>query len=361
MNDSIYVHIPFCASKCGYCAFYSAPAGDEVYDGYVKALINQIKNTERRPESEIKSVFFGGGTPSVLGSGRLYSILEALDEKFGISSAERTTELNPDSVEDLLSEGDLPLFFNRFSMGAQSFCDEELLLLGRRHDSESAKRAFYRLRDFGAENINIDIMLALPHENHEKKLEKTLGTLRELSPEHVSAYILTVESGTPFAKKYVSDEDLGERCYFKVCDFLSDCGYEHYEISNFAKPDKRCDHNMGYWTQRPYYAFGPQACGFDGKNRFRNDCTTTEFIEKNGIIAPKIEETLSQKALADEKNMLALRLSDGTDSDIFTENNKKFIEMLLRKGFAKMNKNGGISLTDRGFLVSNTIITQLLG
>lgn len=359
MNDSVYVHIPFCASKCGYCAFYSGVYDSEAHDLYTDALINQINHTQKRPESTVKSVFFGGGTPSVIGEKRLYRIIEAIDKKFNIAAAERTCELNPDSVGEILSARFFSYCFNRFSMGVQSFDNGELKLLSRRHNSEQAKKAFFLLREYGAANINLDIMLSLPNANHAECLENTLKTVTELSPEHISAYILTLEQGTPFYSEYTQDGDRAADFYLYACSFFEKLDYEHYEISNFAKKGRRCDHNMGYWTQRPYYAFGSQACGFDGKNRFRNDCTVKDFIFTNGIITPSIEETLDEQALKKEKTMLSLRLKNGTDSSVFC-GNRAFIERLIKEGLAVLNKKGGISLTDRGFAVSNSIIAELV-
>lgn len=364
MSLSAYVHIPFCARKCNYCAFYSAAPSEYQLESYVDALENQIRNSSSKGE-KLTSVFFGGGTPSLLKPRLFLRILDALNETFDLTNAEITTELNPDSVDNIL-DSDVFLRFTRFSMGVQSFDDEELEILGRLHDSATAVNAFKKLRRAGAENINIDLMLALPGAEHVKKIENTLNTAISLSPEHISAYILTPEHGTPLYEKFGNfNDDMAPDIYRLVCDKLASEGYEHYEISNFAKNGRRCVHNMCYWTQQKYLAFGPSACGFDGASRFRIDCTTEEFIKNKGIVPLTVEETLSDEALSDEKIMLSLRLSDGIDKEtldkLSLKNSKKmFIQNLLSSSLARINDRGGLSLTDSGFLVSNEIIRNLI-
>ena len=300
MPLSAYIHIPFCKRKCSYCAFYSAPSPDGIIEAYVSALENNILHTEKKG-AVLDSVYFGGGTPSLLKPDQYLRILNALEAVFDISGAEITTELNPESVSNLLDYR-LIKRFTRFSMGVQSFDDSELNILGRLHNSREATDCYNKLRSFGANNINIDIMLALPGKDHFRNLNNTLDTVVSLSPEHVSAYILTPESGTPLFKRYnpVSD-DITSKLYLTVCEKLEQAGYEHYEISNFAKKGYRCAHNMCYWNQRGYLAFGPSACGFDGVRRYRYSCSTEEYISENGLVEPVIEETLSESDLSREK------------------------------------------------------------
>ena len=364
MSLSAYIHIPFCKKKCSYCAFYSASASGQTIEEYVKALENQIRHSDYKG-CKLTSVFFGGGTPSILLPQQYTRILNAIDTVFDISSSEITTEINPDSVSNLLDIG-LADRFTRFSMGVQSFDDEELSLLGRVHTSSQAVDAFKSLRNAGADNINIDLMLALPSRDHLNKLKSTLEKAISLSPEHISAYILTPEEGTLFFDNFapVSDE-LSDDAYLLTCEFLEEAGYEHYEISNFAKKGFRCRHNMSYWTQEKYLAFGPSSCGFDGKNRYRIDCSVNEYIKNNGIVPPIIEETLTDEDLRSEKIMLSLRLSDGIDRKILDEickndEKKRFVDYLLDSSLAVKNESGGISLTDRGFLLSNRIISELM-
>jgi oxygen-independent coproporphyrinogen-3 oxidase len=361
---SAYIHIPFCKRKCYYCAFYSYQAFPDTINAFVSALENQIRRSPYAG-SQLRSVFFGGGTPSVLPLECYLRLLDALNDVFDLSNAEVTTELNPESVRNLLNS-ELIGRFTRFSIGVQSFDDEELSLLGRLHNSSQAKDAYFALRDAGAKNINIDLMIALPGPEHLKKLENTLETAISLDPDHISAYILTPEEGTPLYKKYGDfNEDSSSEPYIMVCEKLKQAGYEHYEISNFAKKDRRCVHNMCYWTQQQYFAFGPSACGFDGIHRYRINCSAKDYISKNGIITPSVEETLDTDQLFSEKVMLSLRLSDGTDAETLAkicenETKQRFVDQLISSFLARINESGGLSLTDRGFLVSNSIISELM-
>lgn len=363
MSLSVYIHIPFCNRKCNYCAFYSE-AANEKKDAFVSCLVNQISLSPYKGDKLI-SVFFGGGTPSVLSKQQFARIFAALESTFDISDAEITTELNPDSVDNIAD----PAVFSRFtrlSMGVQSFDDEELSVLGRLHNSDQAVKAYEKLRASGAKNVNIDLMLALPGSDHIKKLETTLDTAISLCPEHISAYILTPEKGTPLYEKYGDfNSESAPDAYLLACKKLTEAGYEHYEISNFAKRNFRCVHNMCYWTQQKYLAFGPSACGFDGTSRYRINCSTDEFIAKKGNIVPSVEEILSPDELETEKIMLSLRLSDGIGraalNKIFLYPPKKqFISRLISRSLAKINADGGLSLTDSGFLVSNEIIRNLI-
>lgn len=363
MSFSIYVHIPFCASKCKYCDFYSAPADDETKERYVSSLISQIKNSEKISDS-IKSVYFGGGTPTVLSFKQLYRILETLDKKFGISNAERTLEVNPDSV--LTAKNENLLWFNRFSMGVQSFDDEELLLLGRRHTALEAEKAYDFLRKFSS-NINLDLIIGIPIENHSSRLENSLKKLISLEPEHSSVYILKYEEGTPMFKMAdlaVPDDEISD-LYLYVSEKMAANGYEHYEISNFSKPGKRSVHNCAYWQQEKYLAFGPGAYGFDGKNRYHFEKNLSSFILSNGKVSPVIDEVVEGESSLSEKIVLGLRMSDGIDVRIFEyilsdPHKKRFCENLIKNEMAKILPNGNFALTPKGWLVSNTIIEELM-
>lgn len=364
-SKSIYVHIPFCASKCGYCSFYSVVADEETRNRYVDSLLNQINKVEPLKRNYyIESVFFGGGTPSLLSKQELHRILEALDKKFDIRDAEISIEINPDSVANIVSENTVP-DFNRFSMGVQSFNDSELRFLGRRHTAIQAVEAFELLRRFGAKNINLDFITGLPIAEHSKNLERTLQTASFLSPEHISVYLLSIEQNTPFSLlDFNVDEDSAADNYLYASEFLESEGYEHYEISNFAKPSYRCAHNMGYWRCRPYYAFGPAAAGFDGTTRFKYKEDLNEYLAKNGAVRPITEEVLDEKAKLREKFLLSLRLRDGITEKLYTrlrskEANVEFIEKLLSEGLAVETDEKGFALTPKGWLVSNEIMREL--
>ncbi|MBQ2881819.1 MAG: radical SAM family heme chaperone HemW [Clostridia bacterium] len=363
MSTSIYIHIPFCASKCKYCDFYSAPASEEIREKYVSALISQINSSSALNES-VKSVYFGGGTPSVLTEKQLYSVLEALDKKFNISSAEKTLEVNPDSV--LTAKSEKALWFNRFSMGVQSFDDEELRLLGRRHTAEEAEKAYLYLRNF-ASNVNLDLIIGIPSENHSERLKRSLDKLISLNPEHSSVYILKYEEGTPmysYLNSALPDDEVSD-LYLYVSETMRNNGYEHYEISNYAKKGFRSVHNCAYWEQKKYLAFGTGAYGFDGKNRYHFEKNVSEYIALNGQVLPITDEILEAPQIFEEKVILGLRMSDGISENIYADicknpAKKRFCENLIKNNMANILPDGSFVLTPKGWLVSNTIIEDLI-
>ena len=363
MSTSVYIHIPFCASKCKYCDFYSAPASEEIREKYVAALINQITSADSLSEP-VHSVYFGGGTPSVLTEKQLCLILESLDKKFNITAAERTLEVNPDSVLSAKSEG--LLWFNRFSMGVQSFNDDELRLLGRRHTAAEAEQAYYYLRKF-ASNINLDLIIGIPSENHSEKLKKSLEKLVSLKPEHSSVYILKYEEGTPmysYLDSALPDDEVSD-LYIYVSETMEARGYEHYEISNYAKKGFRSAHNCAYWQQEKYLAFGTGAYGFDGNKRYHFEKNVSEYITLNGNVLPITDEVMTPEQLAAEKVLLGLRMADGIAPNIYNEicndpAKKRFCQNLIKNGMAKVLPDGSFALTPKGWLVSNTIIEEFI-
>lgn len=363
MSVSIYIHIPFCASKCAYCDFYSSPASDSVKAAYTAALVHSISDSEKTGD-RVSSVYFGGGTPTVLTSNQLSNIVEALDKKFNISDAERTLEVNPDSVKNAKIFGSLG--FNRFSMGVQSFNDFELRLAGRRHNSEQAVKAYEYLRTF-ADNVNLDLMLGFPSENHPEHFRESLSKLISLNPEHVSVYMLKYESGTPFyelSDKALPDDIISD-LYLYASEVLEKYGYEHYEISNFAQNGFRSAHNISYWNRGRYLAFGPGAYGFDGKVRWHYEKNTADFIARNGDVRKIVDEIQDEDAMFSEKIILGLRMSDGIDEKTYKtvvsdSKKKKLCENLILTGLAKKTSAGGFALTAEGWLVSNTVIEKLM-
>ena len=339
-TTGIYIHIPFCVKKCNYCAFLSAPADEETREKYVQALIKEIECvgkgescdcgeckvnfTSRRP---ISTVYFGGGTPSVLSPEQIGRIISALRENFEIAAdAEITLEANPgtlggrSSATDLSEEekfADVKLTLhsfravgiNRLSMGVQSLNDDVLKFIGRIHTAEDVRRDFKAARASGFDNINLDLILSLPvsesngaqgaPHNSKSSQEQSLEDLREIlamHPEHISCYSLQIEEGTPFSKLYdqglleeISDEE-DRDTYHKVCKALRDAGYEHYEISNFAyagasgsaglsRSPYRSRHNSSYWNMSDYIGLGLGASGFVGGVRYQNTSDLQKYIE----------------------------------------------------------------------------------
>ncbi|HOM72334.1 MAG TPA: radical SAM family heme chaperone HemW, partial [Armatimonadota bacterium] len=282
---SAYVHIPFCRAKCFYCDFNSYPGRENLFKDYVTALILEINRAEP-VEAELDSVYFGGGTPTILPPDALASVLDAINSRFGISgSAEVTVEANPgtvdaSSISELCKAG-----FNRLSIGVQSFNDDILERIGRIHTTSEARSAIMQGRDAGFSNISIDLMYALPDQTIED-WQNTLDAALEISPEHISLYELTVEEGTVFGNLRrkcqinLPDEDLQIEMYTLAINSLTNAGYEHYEVSNFAKPGYRSRHNQVYWRNEPYFGFGAGASGYIGGTRYTNISSPDFYIER---------------------------------------------------------------------------------
>lgn len=361
----IYIHIPFCRSKCNYCAFYSVCADKSTTAAYCKSLIEQITKRGSNLFRPVSSVYFGGGTPSVLSAEQLTSILSAVKQSFSVlEDAEITIEVNPaDDLEVLLPT----LYkngFNRLSLGIQSGNDNELQLLGRRHNKDRAKEAVKIARKSGFKNISVDLMLGLP-ESTTESLKNSLNFILSLNAEHISAYILKLEKGTPMYQMSNSlkmpDDDMVAEQYLFMSDYLKQNGFYHYEISNFAKKGYESRHNSAYWECGEYLGFGPAAHSFYEGNRYYFGDSIEDFINNPHPIPD------GKGGNEEEYIMLGLRLSKGISN---TEFKQKFGKELTQGIFNKAQKlaeNGlletdgdKISLTAHGMLVSNKIITELL-
>lgn len=358
----LYYHFPFCLSKCAYCSFFSrAGVNDETIARYTDAVISQTKGFDARGY-EICSVYLGGGTPTVAGAGRLAAILDCAHGSFKFSrDAEITVEANPKTVDldglSLLKSAGV----NRLSIGAQSFNDDTLRLLNRPHTAKDFVRCFDLARKAGFDNISADLIFALPGENAER-LMHSVRSLISLAPEHISVYGLTVEEGTPLWDKKESlsfpDEDEEERQYFLLCEELSKAGYGHYEISNYAKPGFESRHNIGYWKRTPYFGFGAGAHSFYKSRRFFTSCDIEAYIDNvrrvKALSAAFAEAKVIDDAEAEEERiMLGLRLSEGIALD------RRVPRRLIDEGLVAY-KDGRVRITEKGFRVSNSIISQLI-
>ncbi|MBR6593967.1 MAG: radical SAM family heme chaperone HemW [Clostridia bacterium] len=356
----LYFHIPFCLSKCAYCAFFSAPCTDEALKAeYTDALIRQLTSFENAKDYSVSSVYFGGGTPTVLGPDRLVSVLSAAREVFCLEeNAEITVEANPKTVTRdclySLRQGG----FNRLSIGVQSFNNGTLKKLNRAHSAEDAVECFAMARSAGFDNISADLIFALPDEDV-SELRHSLDSLIALRPAHISVYGLSIEAGTPLEQNYSSysfpNEEEEERQYELVCRTLKAAGYGHYEISNFALPNKEARHNTGYWERTEYFGFGAAAHSFFKGKRFSSIAHTERYIAltKEGYLAPTDFDSsavLSKTDAEEERVMLGLRLSHGVELD-----RGHVPDMLLREGLAEYSE-GRVRLTEKGFRVSNAII-----
>ena len=371
----IYVHIPFCRSKCEYCDFYSIPGArsKELMTRYLDAVIAHIRESAPCAVGyEVDTVYFGGGTPSFFGATGLSRIFAEIDRRFDVSrDAEVTLEANPDSVT-------LPMLtqlrragFNRISIGVQSDIDEQLKALGRPHNYKQAQQAVSMARRAGFNNVSVDLMFGLPNQTREQWMQ-TLRNVIDLKADHISCYGLKVEPGTKLyeyrACANLPDDDAQADMYFYAVETLEQFGYHQYEISNFAKDGYICRHNMKYWTGDEYLSFGP--------------CAASDFAGKRFTIAPDIEkymdgvlnkgailsecETVPMRERAGEYLMLRLRTVDGVEEGEYT---KSFLLPFepLEEVFQKLAKqdlckhvSGRWRLTPKGFMLSNSIIVLLL-
>ena len=371
----IYIHIPFCRSKCQYCDFYSLTGKKECdFDGYLDAVCKHIKEAgPQAPDHIVDTVYFGGGTPSFFGVEGMAAILTAIRKSFDVSpTAEITFEANPDSVTDRLlrrlrSEG-----FNRVSLGIQCDNDETLKQLGRPHTYEQAVQAVKKIRKHRFRNLSVDLMFGLPSQRLQD-WEKTLRNVLRLKPEHISCYGLKVEEGTPlydYQEFYnLADDDMQADMYLMAVKVLKAFGYRQYEISNFCRKGHVSRHNLKYWTGGEYLGFGPDASSDFGGCRFamvRDLQGYIEGIQTGGRVLREYQE-VAPRERAGEYLMMRLRTASGIDPQSYEKQHllpfapleKKMLEFKER-GWAEKTYDGRWHLTAEGFLVSNTIISDLL-
>ena len=358
----LYLHIPFCEKKCNYCDFYSSFVTEELLDSYKDALKREIKQWGGKLNRPIDTIYLGGGTPSLLAH-RLKEVLDTVKENFNIAeNSEITLELNPKGDTEFLLNCAKDAGINRLSVGMQSGLDEELKILGRTHTASDTKKTVKKARELGFSNISLDLMIGLPNSSLET-LKKSLKFMLDLKPEHISAYILKIEPNTAFAKQNLNipNEDETAEQYLFMCNYLEEKGYSHYEISNFCYENKVSRHNLKYWQGIDYLGIGPSAhSSLDGK-RFYYPRDLKGFINGNLPIDD------GQSGGIEEYIMLRLRIKDGIDlieikNRFNVELNKDFYSKceLFEKGGLLNIKENSISLTNKGMLVSNSIITEIL-
>lgn len=360
----LYVHIPFCVRKCAYCDFLSAPAAKEEQRAYVESLLAEIQKSAGLAESyRVSTVFFGGGTPSILEAEETERILTCLREIFDFSEgAEITIEANPGTVDaDRLSRYKRS-GINRISFGLQSADNTELRTLGRIHTWEDFLESYHMARDAGFQNINIDLMSALPGQST-KSWRRTLCKAAELAPEHISAYSLIVEEGTPFYERYAGhpealpSEEEERQMYYDTRDILSEYGYERYEISNYAKKGRRCRHNLGYWDRTDYKGYGLGAASLLDNVRTSNQTDLAEYLRGN---TAGTRECLTEQAIREEYFFLGLRKTEGIYPGRYEEHYRELLEKLTGQQLLIREADGKIRLTDRGIDVSNYVLAQFL-
>ena len=363
MNSlGIYFHVPFCGKKCGYCDFYSVKYSRELACGYVDAVLRNIRNYSDS-NYIVDTIYFGGGTPSLLNAEQIEKILSETSNSFHIAeNPEITLEANPNTLNSEKLRDLHNIGINRLSFGVQSLVDKELKFLGRSHDSKRALTAVYDAYNAGFENISCDLMIGIPMQTHES-MKYSISGLAELPIQHISAYILKTEKGTPFdcneIKNILPDEDFTSELYLEMVRLMEEHGFIQYEVSNFSKPGFESKHNCRYWKCLDYLGIGPGAHScFKGK-RFAAEKNLRLFIDS--CVQPNFitDET---PCGFEERAMLRLRLRDGlnigeTGSHRF-EIEKK-IPRLVEAGYAEFNGTT-LSLTPKGFLMSNSIIGYLI-
>ena len=404
----LYLHIPFCERKCAYCDFLSAPADLPVRISYIKKLQEEIAYYGAQyGEYQVSSIFFGGGTPTILEGYQLAAILETVKEHFNITTdAEITVECNPGTLTAGKAEKLVQAGFNRLSMGLQSADDRELHLLGRIHNFAQFLESYDLARKAGFQNINVDLMSALPGQTL-KSWQDTLQKVTALRPEHISAYSLIIEEGTPFYERFAEDErireegghsrllpeeDVERQMYELTETFLHTKGYERYEISNYAKPGYECRHNCGYWTRKDYLGLGLGASSLVEHQRFQNTSELKTYLEQeyssqcegqHERIAETIQlqeetgltqtghhihiETLDKKSEMEEFMFLGLRLMAGISRQQFEDTFRVTLESVYGEVLRKLKGEqlieevaGYVRLTEHGIDVSNYVLAEFL-
>ena len=360
----IYIHIPFCKSKCPYCDFYSFKPDEMQKDSYLKAVLKYLEDYRNQVKDEIDTVYFGGGTPSFFGGERIKAVIDCIKENHTLVSPEITVECNPSSVSDeffrILSEAGV----NRISMGMQSAVDSERKALGRLSGTEDVRKAISLSKKYGIDNISLDIMLGVPKQTMES-LDESIDFLISSDIKHISAYMLKIEEGTPFYKMQNSlmlpDDDTVSEMYLHTVKRLSEAGFSQYEISNFSKEGFESRHNLHYWRTEEYLGIGPSAHSFLKGKRFYYERDFKSFLSSPSTIDD------GAGGSEEEYMMLALRLTEGFSGEKFKDRFGRYPDETIyekakffeKEGFLTV-KNGTISLTPEGFLLSNTIIGKLL-
>lgn len=359
----IYIHIPFCEQKCPYCDFYSINKPQE-YDKYVYELIKQIHSFGKKYKRTVDTVYFGGGTPSVIGSDRLIDILSAVYRSFDVSkNCEVTVEVNPCSANKLDFKAMRIAGFNRLSIGLQSSNENELKLLGRRHTADDAKSTVVMAQKARFDNISLDMMMCIPDQT-KSSLYESIKFCKDCNVNHISIYMLKFEENTPFFNIKNSlqlfDDDEQADIYTFAVDTIENIGFKQYEISNFAMPGYESKHNLHYWRDEEYLGIGPSAHSYINGKRFYYPRDINEFYE--GIIC---DDGIGGDIA--EYIMLSLRLSEGVSVDylkdkyeyVLSKNLIRAINRLACEGLVGFDSHT-ISLTKNGFLVSNSVINYII-
>lgn len=358
--EHLYIHFPFCISKCGYCSFYSIAHDERKAEIYKRTLLKELQFYQQDYNLKLTTLYFGGGTPSLMSSGLIRKITKSF-----VDLKEATIEVNPADVNIQKARSWTESGINRISMGCQSMNNRELEFLGRRHDKATVIEAFETLRKAGFENISLDFIYGLPGQKIESVI-MSLKELVELEPEHFSCYCLSLEPDCPLGYRIpdLPDDDTLSEMYFRILDFLGNAGYDHYEISSFCRPGMESKHNLAYWKQKHYLGCGPSAAGYLPGFRYQNHSDLR--IWQNSI---EDSEYFSNKDLMDHEKeildyiMLSLRLREGIDLQKFEFRfkdsfQKKYEKVLAKYLLAQLIEieNGKLRLTKKALFISNEVI-----
>lgn len=369
---SVYIHIPFCVQKCKYCDFLSAPSTRENMELYMDALKKEmISESVKYEEYEIETIFFGGGTPSILDEGQIEDCIDVLRTNYQISKlCEITLEMNPGTASMQKLEGWKRAGVNRLSIGLQSANDSELRLIGRIHDFDTFVKSYEQAKAAGFDNINVDLMSALPGQTISGWRE-TLNKVLLLEPDHISAYSLIIEEGTPLSKHIdeyppVPSEDEDREMYRDTKRILKEHGFMRYEVSNYAKEGKECKHNVTYWTRGNYAGFGLGASSMVENIRWHNTENMDKYI-KDPTESKEDMEKLSLNDCMEEFMFLGLRMMQGVSKKRFFKEFDMNMDEVYGDVLKKWEKTGhlkmegdNVSLTDSGIDISNAIFTDFL-
>jgi oxygen-independent coproporphyrinogen-3 oxidase len=371
----LYLHIPFCSSRCSYCDFATGLYQSDLAERYVRALVADIRSSRYFGDS-VDTIYFGGGTPSLLSPSQLELTLATLHDCFKIDSqAEITLEINPGSVNEVKLRAFRGVGVNRASFGAQTFDDAELAKLGRSHTTADTLKTFHDLRSVGFENVSFDLIAGLPGQTL-AGWQRNVTQALELRPEHLSFYLLEVHSGTPLAEHIrrglqpEPDDDLAGVMYQWMLEQAADAGYEHYEISNLCRPGFHSRHNVKYWTAEAYYGFGCSAHSYDGAaRRWSNHRDVLKYVSVvEGGESPVVEEQqLSQTDLRAEALFLGMRLMEGVDLQRYRESfgvdlrdeHAEDLDRFCKAGLVEFDGDL-IRLTRTGALLSNEVFAAFV-
>ncbi|MDP7421813.1 MAG: radical SAM family heme chaperone HemW [bacterium] len=363
----IYVHIPFCRKKCGYCSFYSLPEREHLLSAFIEAILSEARSYSGL---SFKTLYLGGGTPGLLGPGNLRILMDGLNTIFNLKNlAESTIELNPDSTTADFLRTAKESGFNRLSIGVQSLSDDELAASGRLHTADQALDTIARAGEIGFQNLSVDVMAGLPHQNN-TSLAETIRRLLKMNIHHLSLYCLSLENNSTMAEhpsEYLPTDDDQADLFELAAGQLKESGFLHYEISNFSRPGHRCRHNLNYWRGGEYLGLGPAAASHLTGERWKNRDDLDLYLQ---LPLNQLEERekLNPAAKAAEEAMLRLRLlNEGLDPRIFATRFGNETVMSLTKRLTRMTAAGDL-VTERNtfrlspakILVSNPILAQIV-